>query len=250
MKYQRFEELPVWNDAIELAARLLGISQTGRLNGIGDLKSQLERAAISVSNNIAEGFERGTNEELITFLYIAKGSAGEMRSMLHLLARLPGMEELARDIQELLGRSENISRQLGRWLESLKDSDYRGKRYQNTRTRQAAEAGRRRDEFLERVREAQDEAIRATRPPADRLARPGTAGGFRESAHGSPTGRPETTGRRRGIGETSIRRRGRRSRSAWRYVVFSRSIFNIQYSILSIQYRISRNHADATKLTA
>ncbi len=79
VKYQRFEDLPVWNDAIELAVRLLRISQAGRLNGIGDLKSQLERAAISISNNIAEGFERGTNQELITFLYFAKGSAGEVQ---------------------------------------------------------------------------------------------------------------------------------------------------------------------------
>ena len=88
LRYQRFEDLPVWNDAIELAVRLLRISQTGRLNGLGDLKNQLERAAISISNNIAEGFERGTNQELVTFLYYARGSAGEVRSMLHLLARL------------------------------------------------------------------------------------------------------------------------------------------------------------------
>ncbi len=47
MAYQRFEELPVWKDAIELAARILRLSQTGRFKGVGDLKSQLERAAIS-----------------------------------------------------------------------------------------------------------------------------------------------------------------------------------------------------------
>ena len=69
MRYQQFEELPVWNDAIELALRLFQLSGTGRLNGLGDLKDQIERAAVSVSNNIAEGFERGTNEELLTFLY-------------------------------------------------------------------------------------------------------------------------------------------------------------------------------------
>ncbi len=94
VKYQRFEELPVWNDAIELAVRLLEISQAGRLNGVGDLKSQLERSVISISNIIAEGFERGTNNELITFLYIAKGSSCEVRSMLLLLGRLPKMEDL------------------------------------------------------------------------------------------------------------------------------------------------------------
>jgi four helix bundle protein len=161
MKYLRFEELPVWNDAIALAVRLLGIGHAGRLSGIGDLKSQLERSAISISNNIAEGFERRTNAELVTFLFIAKGSAGEVRSMLYLLANLPWVEGLAADIEELIGHAENISRQLGRWIESLKDSDYKGARYQNTRTRQGAEATRRRDTFLDKIRDVQDEAIRA-----------------------------------------------------------------------------------------
>ena len=54
---------------MELAVALLRVSQSGHLNGLGDLKNQLERAAISISNNIAEGFERGTNQEFITFLY-------------------------------------------------------------------------------------------------------------------------------------------------------------------------------------
>ena len=58
MYYQRFEDLPVWNDAIEVALELFRLSATGKLNSVGDLKSQIKRAAISVSNNIAEGFER------------------------------------------------------------------------------------------------------------------------------------------------------------------------------------------------
>ncbi len=157
----------------------------GDLNGIGDLKSQLERATISISNNIAEGFERGTNEELVTFLYIAKGSSGEVRSMLRLLARLPRTEGLAPDIDGLLRRVENISRQLGRWLESLKDSAYKGKRFQNTQTRRTAEAARRRDQFLGRIREIQDEAIRAAQCPSGDPARPG-----------DPTGRAASDPRR------------------------------------------------------
>jgi four helix bundle protein len=189
MKYVRFEELPVWNDAIQLAVRLLAIAHAGRLSGIGDLKSQLERSAISISNNIAEGFERGTNQELVTFLFIAKGSAGEVRSMLRLLAALSWVESLADDIDELIARAEDISRQLGRWIESLKDSDYKGKRYQNNQTRRAAEAGRRRDQFLEKVREAQDEAIRAARPPADAgAAGPPGGGSRRESSSESDDG--------------------------------------------------------------
>jgi four helix bundle protein len=64
------------------------------------LRDQLERAALSVSNNIAEGFERGTNQELLTFLYIAGGSAGETRSMLCLLERMPASSNLEFEISD------------------------------------------------------------------------------------------------------------------------------------------------------
>jgi four helix bundle protein len=172
LKYQRFEDLPVWNDAIELAVRLLRLSQTGRLKGLGDLKNQLERAAISISNNIAEGFERGTNQELITFLYISRGSTGEARSMLHILCRLAELEDLAPSIEELLRRTDQISRQLGGWIESLKNSEFKGTRSQNDRTRAAAQAMRRRDQFLERIRDIQDQAVRQRRPAANSDAAP------------------------------------------------------------------------------
>ena len=72
MKYNRFEELPVWNSARELAIRIFGLTATGVLKNYAGLRDQLERAGLSVSNNIAEGFDRGTNAELLTFLYIAR----------------------------------------------------------------------------------------------------------------------------------------------------------------------------------
>jgi four helix bundle protein len=57
----------------------------GAIRRYPGLRDQLERAALSVSNNIAEGFERGTTNELLAFLYIARGSAGEVRSMMRIL---------------------------------------------------------------------------------------------------------------------------------------------------------------------
>ena len=90
MKYSRFEELPVWQDAIELAVRVYRFTTHDAFNGRYSLKDQLERAAVSISNNIAEGFERGTTQETLTFLYIARGSAGETRSVLCLCQRLDG----------------------------------------------------------------------------------------------------------------------------------------------------------------
>ena len=61
MKYKRFEDLPVWNAAIELAVLVYTLTAKPEFKGHGSLKDQIERAAVSVSNNIAEGFERGTN---------------------------------------------------------------------------------------------------------------------------------------------------------------------------------------------
>src|SRR6267142_6918552 len=82
MRYKRFEDLPVWNDAIELAVQVYALTSRPEFKGHWSLKDQIERSSVSVSNNIAEGFERGTNNELLAFLYIARGSAGEVRSML------------------------------------------------------------------------------------------------------------------------------------------------------------------------
>ncbi len=88
MRYKRFEDLPVWNAAIDLAVGIYALTSLPEFNSRYSLKDQIERAAVSVSNNIAEGFERGTNNELLAFLYISRGSAGEVRSMLCLLERI------------------------------------------------------------------------------------------------------------------------------------------------------------------
>jgi four helix bundle protein len=85
MQYKRFEDLPVWRDSIELARSMYEFTALDLFRGHPGLRDQLERAALSVSNNIAEGFERGTTNELLAFLYIARGSAGEVRSMMRIL---------------------------------------------------------------------------------------------------------------------------------------------------------------------
>ena len=88
MKYSRFEDLPVWKNAIELAERVFQLTKGRFFSQPGDLRDQLRRAALSISNNVAEGFERGTTAELLMFIYIARGSAGEVRSMLRLCDRM------------------------------------------------------------------------------------------------------------------------------------------------------------------
>ncbi len=94
MKYQSFENLPVWQAAIDLGLKTFSLTEDRVFSNAGGLKDQLRRAAISVSNNIAAGFERGTTTELLCFLYIARGSAGEVRSMLRFLDRWPSASHL------------------------------------------------------------------------------------------------------------------------------------------------------------
>lgn len=79
---------------MELGIEVYALSANTPLRRNRTLRDQTERAAVSISNNFAEGSERGTTQELLTFLYIAGGSAGEVRSMLCLLERLPGFRDL------------------------------------------------------------------------------------------------------------------------------------------------------------
>ena len=149
MKYNRFEELPVWNAAIEFAVKVYNLTGLADFKGNYSLKDQLERAAVSVSNNIAEGFERGTTNELLHFIYIARGSAGECRSMLCLFEKLPQFSNLEFEISDLKSKAEIISRQLRGWADSLQNSEIKGQRHLNDKVR-SSEQKRKEDEAWRR----------------------------------------------------------------------------------------------------
>jgi len=159
MKYKRFEDLPVWNAAIEFAVGVYALTARDEFKGRGSLRDQLERAAVSISNNVAEGFERGTTQELLTFIYIARGSSGEARSMLRLFELLPHFANLRSEILHLKSRAVSIARQLGAWAGSLQNSEIRGQRYLTDKARRASQALREREEFLEELRRTQDDRI-------------------------------------------------------------------------------------------
>jgi four helix bundle protein len=72
-------------------------------------RNQLDRAALSVSNNVAEGFERVTTNELNAFLAIARGSAGEVRSMMAVVKERPRLRPLARRFQEIRSLAESCA---------------------------------------------------------------------------------------------------------------------------------------------
>jgi four helix bundle protein len=156
MKYSRFEELPAWNTAIDLAVKIYKLTAENAWAHQGSLRDQIQRASVSVSNNIAEGFERGTTQELLTFLYIARGSAGEVRSMLCLLEHLPAFFNLKSEISNLKSLAENISRQLAGWASSMQETPIQGPRYLTQKVRRTEEAKRGQKQFLDDLKRMQE----------------------------------------------------------------------------------------------
>jgi four helix bundle protein len=100
-KYQRFEDLPVWQEAARLYNCVLDLLEQPDVPLTSGFRNQLDRAALSVSNNIAEGFERVTTKELTAFLAIARGSSGEVRSMMAVVKDRPRLKRVVRDLQEI-----------------------------------------------------------------------------------------------------------------------------------------------------
>jgi four helix bundle protein len=105
MIFSRFEDILSWKRGKELT---LLIYEYFRNNKDYSFKDQIQRASISIMNNISEGFERGSNKDFIKFLYYAKGSCGEVRPMLYIAKNLEYINE--KQFQGLFNLSENISK--------------------------------------------------------------------------------------------------------------------------------------------
>ena len=134
--YERFEDLPVWQTSAKLYDLVDEWLAAAPPRVSRSFRDQLERATLSVSNNIAEGFERGTTNELLAFLYIARGSAGEVRSMLTLLGRRSWLTDEAKaHLGATKTLAESSSRQLRAWAESLQNSNLTGTRHLNDKAR-------------------------------------------------------------------------------------------------------------------
>jgi four helix bundle protein len=118
---QRFEDLKVWQAARALRSELSTIMRGSQFKHEYELRSQILRAALSVMANIAEGFERSTTKEFIQFLFIAKGSNGELRS--HLVALLDDNFISNEQYNELTEKTTAISKQLASFIQYLAQSD-------------------------------------------------------------------------------------------------------------------------------
>ncbi len=99
-----FEDLAVWKEAMQLVVSIY--SEFINCKDYG-FKDQIQRASVSIPSNIAEGYERQTNKEFIQFLFIAKGSCGELQTQLYLALKLEYV--LKEKGLELIDKSKKIS---------------------------------------------------------------------------------------------------------------------------------------------
>lgn len=126
--YRRFEDTPAWRLSQDYAYAIFEVTREECFRYRGDLVNQLRRAALSISNNIAEGFARGTTRDFINFLYISRGSCAETRSMLFFALKFPEMAACRDRLEKLLTDSDRLGRQLWGWIDSLQNSDIEGLR--------------------------------------------------------------------------------------------------------------------------
>lgn len=117
--YERFEDLPVWQEGARLNNFVLDLLQSRGVPLPYGLRLQLERAALSVSNNVAEGVERLTASELRSYLVIARGSAGEVRSMMAVVSRRRELRPHHTRLAEIRALAESCGRQLGARLRTV-----------------------------------------------------------------------------------------------------------------------------------
>ena len=114
---KNFEELSVWQEACKLAVEVYTVLNKSNDNG---LKSQMQRAVVSIASNIAEGAERQSNKEFIQFLYIAKGSCAELRTQLYIAVKIQQITK--NDVENLIAKSKHISSMLHKLITYLKNS--------------------------------------------------------------------------------------------------------------------------------
>jgi four helix bundle protein len=126
-KIERFEDIDAWKKARELTKIIYEVTAQGKIAADFSLKDQLRRASVSIMANIAEGFEREGNKEFRQFLATAKGSVGEVKSLLYVAldASLISSEQF----NWIMGLADEASRLLAGFLRYLKSTDKKGSKF-------------------------------------------------------------------------------------------------------------------------
>lgn len=118
---KKFEDLYIWQQARELIK------------------------AVSVISNIAEGFERGTKDEFLYFLYVARGSCGEVRSQLYVAVDQKYVSQ--DDFVKLQDKADYVSRLIAKFIDGYKKGSYGGQKYGNPRLQEEKDF----DEYLKKI---------------------------------------------------------------------------------------------------
>lgn len=128
-KIESFEDLEIWKEARALTNEIYWLTTEGSFMNDYGLQNQIRKSAGSVMDNIAEGFERGGNREFIQFLFVAKGSCGELRSQIY---QAKDRNHISEDkFLNLLTRTEVLSNKISGLIKYLKNSDFKGNKYVN-----------------------------------------------------------------------------------------------------------------------
>ncbi len=127
MVVKYFEDLEVWQEARQLTRQVYRLTENSRFSKDFGLSNQIQRAAVSIMSNVAEGFERGGNQEFIQFLYIAKGSCGEVRSQLYVALDQGYVAQKESD--ELIKSCRHLSVMISNLIDYLKRSGMKGEKF-------------------------------------------------------------------------------------------------------------------------
>jgi four helix bundle protein len=123
----RFEDIEAWQLGRELKRLVYAHSKTGQFARDYTLKDQIHRAAMSITANIAEGFERDGSREFIQFLSISKGSCGELQD--HLYTALDEKYLTPPEFEGLYGKAAEVGRKIGAFMNYLKKTEIRGRKF-------------------------------------------------------------------------------------------------------------------------
>jgi four helix bundle protein len=124
---QRFEDLRIWQEARQLVRDIYRLTKSGQIEKDYGLKTQLQRAAVSVVSNIAEGFERGSNKEFNQYLYQSKASCGEVRSQFYLAYDLEYIQK--ENLDGFVFQTEKLAGEICAFIKYLKKSPLKGKKF-------------------------------------------------------------------------------------------------------------------------
>ena len=124
---EKFEDIKAWQKAREMTKIVYKLTREGLFVKDYGLSNQIQRVTVSVMSNIAEGFERGGNKEFIQFLYIAKGSAGQVESQLY--GAVDNEYITQSQFENILEITKDVKSLISGFIRYLKKSDHKGQKF-------------------------------------------------------------------------------------------------------------------------